>query len=201
MVSFPKRYQYHQIGTPLPSGQSRHHRLPLVFYPTYSLRGFFTSPTSHSDSFHSFILWAGSSSPYLLSHFRFGQTRSETKTLQIVLESSCFHFLLTIWYSGLTALVSFPFDKDGSGVWANCSVALRPFFLFRLAQYAQVFLLKPAPFCKFFAGLGSTNKSAIFLLFYLTSLCPLLHFSFYLNLSGRSCRNCLLSPVLAIRLQ
>ena len=30
MVSFPKRYQYHQIGTPLPSGQSRHHRLPLV---------------------------------------------------------------------------------------------------------------------------------------------------------------------------
>ena len=28
MVSFPKRYQYHQIGTPPPSGQSRHHRLP-----------------------------------------------------------------------------------------------------------------------------------------------------------------------------
>ena len=25
MVSFPKRYQYHQIGTPPPSGQSRHH--------------------------------------------------------------------------------------------------------------------------------------------------------------------------------
>ena len=30
MVSFPKRYQFHQIGTPPPSGQSRHHRLPLV---------------------------------------------------------------------------------------------------------------------------------------------------------------------------
>ena len=27
---FPKRYQFHQIGTPRPSGQSRHHRLPLV---------------------------------------------------------------------------------------------------------------------------------------------------------------------------
>ena len=30
MVSFPKRYQFHQMGTPRPSGQSRHHRLPLV---------------------------------------------------------------------------------------------------------------------------------------------------------------------------
>ena len=30
MVSFPKRYQYHQIGTPPSSGQSRHHQLPLV---------------------------------------------------------------------------------------------------------------------------------------------------------------------------
>ena len=30
MVSFPKRYQFHQMGTPPPSGQSRHHRLPLV---------------------------------------------------------------------------------------------------------------------------------------------------------------------------
>ena len=53
MVSFSKRYQYHQIGTPPPSGQSRHHRLPLVLpYSTSSLRGFFTSPTSHPDSFH-----------------------------------------------------------------------------------------------------------------------------------------------------
>ena len=30
MVSFPKRYQFHQIETAPPSGQSRHHRLPLV---------------------------------------------------------------------------------------------------------------------------------------------------------------------------
>ena len=35
MVSFLKRYQFHQIGTPPPSGQARHHRLPLVLpYPT-----------------------------------------------------------------------------------------------------------------------------------------------------------------------
>ena len=38
-----------------------------------------------------FILWAGSSSSNLFSYFRFGQTRSETKTLQIVLESFCVH--------------------------------------------------------------------------------------------------------------
>ena len=38
MVSFPKRYQYHQIGTPAPSGQSHHHRLSLVLpYPTFPL--------------------------------------------------------------------------------------------------------------------------------------------------------------------
>ena len=44
------------------------------------------------------------------------------------------------------------------------SVALRPLFSFRQAQYVQVFSLKPKPFCTLFAGLGSTNKSAISLL-------------------------------------
>ena len=55
---FPfKRYQSLQIGTPPPSGQSRHHRLPLVLpYPSTTHRGFFPSPTSHSDPFHSYIL-------------------------------------------------------------------------------------------------------------------------------------------------
>ena len=57
MVSFLKRYEYYQIGTPSPSGRSRHFRLPFVLsYPTSSLRDFFTFPTSHPDSFHSFIL-------------------------------------------------------------------------------------------------------------------------------------------------
>ena len=45
------------------------------------------------------------------------------------------------------------------------SVALRPLFPFQQAQYAQVSLLKPVLFCKFFAGFGSTNKFATFLLF------------------------------------
>ena len=69
------------------------------------------------------------------------------------------------------------------------SVALRPLFLFRQAQYAQVFALKSAPFCTLFAGLGSTNKSAMSLLFSscLTLVlssppCPLLYLSSYLKL-------------------
>ena len=44
-------------------------------------------------------------------------------------------------------------------------VALRPHFPFRQAQYAQVFPLKPAPFCKLLVNFGSTNKSATPLLF------------------------------------
>ena len=78
---------------------------------------------------------------------------------------------------------------------------LWPRFPFRQAQYVPVFPLKPAPFCTLFAGLGSTNKSAISLLFsyYLTLIlssppCPLLHLFSYLKLCGRSGRNCLLSP-------
>ena len=69
----------------------------------------------------------------------------------------------------------------------------------------KFFPLKPAPFCTLFAGLGSTNKSAISLLFcYCLTLvlssppCPLLHLPSYHKLCGRSGRNCLLfSPVLS----
>ena len=57
---FPERYQFHQIGMPPSSGQSRHHRLALVLpYPCSSLRGFSTSPTSHPDSLHPFFLMSG----------------------------------------------------------------------------------------------------------------------------------------------
>ena len=63
------------------------------------------------------------------------------------------------------ALLISPFGKGGSGVLANCSLCgTEPLFPFRQTQYVQVFPLKPAPFCKLFDGLGSTNKSAIFLL-------------------------------------
>ena len=106
---------------------------------------------------------------------------------------------LMIWYSGQTAL--FLLAKVAPMFLPTAlSVVLRPLFPFRQAQYVQVFPLNPAPFCVLFAGLGSINKSAIFLLFYFLTLvlfsppCPLLHLSSYLKLCGRSGRNCLLSP-------
>ena len=108
---------------------------------------------------------------------------------------------LVLWTDGSAP---FPFGKGGSGVLVICSfsVTLRPLFPFQQAQYVQVFLLKPTPFCTLFAGLGNTNKSATSLLFsfYLALVlssppCPLLHRSFYLKLCGRSGRNCLLSSL------
>ena len=110
-----------------------------------------------------------------------------------------------IWYAGLTALFLFLLAKVASASLPTAlSVAPRPLFPFQQAQYVQVFPLKTAPFCTLFAGLGSTNKLVISLLFYYLTLvlssppCPLLHLSSYLKLCGRSGRNCLLSaPVLS----
>ena len=66
-----------------------------------------------------------------------------------------------IWYSGQTAL--FLLARAAPAFLPTAlSVALRPLFSFRQAQYVPVFPLKTAPFCTLFAGLGSTNKSAIF---------------------------------------
>ena len=106
---------------------------------------------------------------------------------------------LMIWYSGLTVLFLFLLAKAALVYLPTAlAVALRPLFPSQQAQYAQVFLLKPAPFCKLLAGLGNANKSATSLLFspYLPLVlflppCPLLRLFFYLKLSGR---NCILSP-------
>ena len=109
---------------------------------------------------------------------------------------------LMIWCFGQTAVFLFLLAKAAPALLPTAlSVALRPLFPFRQARYVQVFLLKPAPFCTLFAGLGSTIKYATFLLFsYCLTLvlssppCSLLHLSSYLKLCGRSGRNCLLSP-------
>ena len=263
MVSFPKRYQFHQIGTPPPSNQLRHHWLPLVPYPSSSLRGFFTSPMSHLDSFHSVFLMSEpfvSQPPFpsqVWPDLELNQDSADCPgELLRPLTRSCFLLLvlgrlfllalpffleiclrllwslpfplhapaliplslakvrlspvltlspLMIWYSGQTALFLFLLARVAPASLPSAfSVALRPLSPFRQAQYAPVFPLKPAPFCTLFAGLSSTNKSAIFLLFsyYLTLVlssppCPLLHLSFCLKLCGRSGRNCLLSPALS----
>ena len=108
---------------------------------------------------------------------------------------------LTIWCFRKTALLLFLLAKKALAYLpTSLSVALRPPFPFQQAHYAQVFPLKPAPFCKLFTCLGSTNKSATSLLSsYLTlvlssPVSALLHLSFCLNFSVRSGRNCLLSP-------
>ena len=72
---------------------------------------------------------------------------------------------LMIWYSKLTALFLLLLEKAAAAYLPTAlSVALRLLFLSQQAQYAQVFPLKPAPFCTLFAGLSSTNKSTTSLL-------------------------------------
>ena len=72
---------------------------------------------------------------------------------------------LMIWYSGLTAVFLFLLARAAPAYLPTALiVAQRPLFPFQQAQFVQVFPLKPAPFCTLFAGLGSTNKSAISLL-------------------------------------
>ena len=70
-----------------------------------------------------------------------------------------------IWYSGLTALFLFLLTRTAPAFLLSAlSVALRPLFAFRQAQYVRVFPMKPAPFRMLFDGLGTTIKSAISLL-------------------------------------
>ena len=105
-----------------------------------------------------------------------------------------------LWTDGS---VPFSFGKSGSGVLANCSLCgTKATFSFSSGPVCLSFSADPAPFCTLFAGLGSTNKSVTSLSFFscltlaLSSPpCPLLHLSFYLELSGRSGGICLPPPV------
>ena len=73
---------------------------------------------------------------------------------------------LMIWCFAHTAVLLFLLVRVAvAHLPTALSVALRPLFPFRQAQYAQVFPLKTAPFCTLFADLGSTNKLDISLLF------------------------------------
>ena len=108
----------------------------------------------------------------------------------VLFTSLTLNALLTMWCSGQTALFLSLLAKMGLAYLPTAlSVVSRPAFSFQQAQYAHVFPLKSAPSCTLFAGLGSTNKSAISLIFssYLTLVlssppCSLLHLSFFLNL-------------------
>ena len=103
---------------------------------------------------------------------------------------------LVLWTDG-----SFPFGKGSSGVLANCSLCGTEATLsFSAGPVCSSFSAEAcAPFCTLFAGLGSSNKFAIFLLFSCLTLVlssppyPLLHLSSYPKLCDRSGKNCLLS--------
>ena len=252
MVSFPKRYQFYQIGTPTSSDQSRHHRLllseaslpplrvTLTHFTLLSYERALRLPTSFPisglarlgvkprlcrsswrafASTHPLMLPSTSSSEALVACSPCPPWNLPLFTVESTLPTPCSHsdppsiakvrlsptltlFPLMIWCSGQTTLFLFFLARAAAAFLPTAlSVALRPLFPFWQAQYAQVFPLKPAPFCMLFAGLGSTNKSSISLLFssYLTLAlssppCPLLHLSSHLKLCGISGRNCLLSP-------
>ena len=126
----------------LPSTSSREALLACAPFPPWNLLSFTVKATLSFP--------CSSSDPLFLAKVRL----SPTLTLS--------H--LTTWYSGQTALFLLTMTALAFLPTA-LSVALRPLFSFQQAQYAQVFLLKPAPLSKLFAGRGSINKSATFLFF------------------------------------
>ena len=140
-------------------------------------------------------------------------------TMESTLSSPCSRTDLALFCQGATLVRLDSFHPHDPVLWTDSSVpfflaktapaylptalsvALRPLFPSQQAQYVQVFLLKPTPFGKPFAGLGNTKKFAISVLFssHLTfvlsfPLYPLLHLSSYIKLCGISGRNCLLFP-------
>ena len=143
----------HQVM--LPSSSSREDLLACPPFPPWNLPSFTVEST-----------------------LSFSCSRSDPPSLaKVRLSPTLTHSPLTIWNFVLSAL--FLLAKAAlANVPTALSVALRPLFPFRQAQYVQVFPLKPAPFCKLFAGLGSTIKSAISLLLLSDSRSVLTHLSF-----------------------
>ena len=118
---------------------------------------------SHPSTFRKLV---GMTLPFTLIVSVLLQRNTHLFLFSLLLFSSVtLNALLTIWCSRETALfLSFLAKVALVYLPTALSVALRPTFPFRQAQYAQVSLLKPAPACKLFTGLGSTNKSAFSLL-------------------------------------
>ena len=100
-----------------------------------------------------------------------------------------------IWYSGQTALFLLLLARAAPAYLPSAlSVASKSLFPFQQAQYAQVFLPKPAPFCTLFTSLGSIIKSA-------TSLVLLSDSRSFLTSIFPSTPNSLAGTVFSMRLQ
>ena len=195
MVSFPKCYQYRQIGTPPPSGQSRHHRMPLVLplsfcfsprllylplqvtlthftllsyeqalrlptsFPISGLARFGVKPRLCRSSWRAFasihpIMIPSISSreallacpPFLLGIFLRSPWNPPFPLhafalmplflAKVRLSPTLTLSPLTIWYSGETVLFLFLLARAAPAFLPTAlSVALRPLFPFRQAQY------------------------------------------------------------------
>ena len=116
---------------------------PLTLPSTSPRKAFFVCPPSPPWNTPSFTVEPTLSSPCFRSNLPLSIAKTRLSPIS--------HDLVL---SGQTVLTYLP---------AALSVASRPFFPFQQAQYVQASLLNPTPFCTLFAGLGSTNKSAIFL--------------------------------------
>ena len=104
---------------------------------------------------------------------------------------------ITIWYSGLMALFLIPSGKGGSGILAYSSYCGTEATLsFSAARICSSFSAEactiPHALCWSLQHQKVCCLSSLLLLS--DSFCPLLHLSFYLELCGRSGRNCLFSP-------
>ena len=105
LQTLPKRNAFiERLVAPSPAAS----RPPL--YPNSSLRRPTPSRTSHPNSFCLIFLRADPSSSHVLSHFRFGQTWSEIKTLEIF----CRVFGSTHWLMFLPTSRKFLFDSPSS---------------------------------------------------------------------------------------
>ena len=92
-------------------------------------------------------------------------SHSDPPVAKVRLSLTLILYPLMIWYSGQTALFLFLLAKAAPAFLPTAlSVELRPLFPFQQAHSAQVFRLKPAPFCKLFTDLSSSNKSTTSLL-------------------------------------
>ena len=121
----------------LPSTSSREALLACPPFPPWNLPLFTVESTLSSSCSHS--------DPPSLTKVRL----SPTLTLSP----------LMIWCFGQTALFLFLLARAALVFLpTGLSVALRPLFPFWQTQYAQVFLLKPVPFCTFFAGLSRQHQ-------------------------------------------
>ena len=210
MVSFPKRYLFHQIGTSPPSGQSRHHRLPLVLPISLLLSEAFLPPLRFTLTHFTLLSYeqalrlptsfpiSGLAKLGVKPRLCRSSWRAFASTHPLVLPSTCSRE--TVLACPLFPTWNLPSFTVESTLSTPCSRSDPPL----TRQGAALAHLDSLPLMIWYS-----EQTALFLfvlaraapafLEYLTFVrsslpCPLLHLFCYLKLCGRSGKNCLLFP-------